>query len=149
MKEVGINYYNYQNLSSHTSRFICDLLGMRVVERSCPRPLAGRLFYRLCLRGLSYRDKDAVQVGTMEQSIRRARGHARVWIHLHSLHHRVRAIIQPEDSHMPFQWSTAVFCYSLPIPEQILMLISLFGHILKQVINMLLFASYLHLSYYI
>ena len=47
-----------EKLSSHTSRFICNLLGMHAVERSYPRPLVGRLFYRLCLRGLSYRDKD-------------------------------------------------------------------------------------------
>ena len=31
---------------------------MHAVE-SYQAPLAGRLFYRLCLRGLSYRDKDA------------------------------------------------------------------------------------------
>ena len=48
-----------ENLSSYTNRFICDLPGMRAVERSCPIPLAGRLFYRLCLRGLRYHDKDA------------------------------------------------------------------------------------------
>ena len=48
-----------ENLSSHTNRFICDLLGMHAFERSYLRPLAGRLFYRLCLQGLCYRDKDA------------------------------------------------------------------------------------------
>ena len=46
------------HLSSHTSRFTCGLLGMRVVERRCPRPLTDRLFYRLCLRSLNYRYKD-------------------------------------------------------------------------------------------
>ena len=45
----------------------------------------------------------AVQVGTMEQSIRRAGGQALVWIILYSLHHRIRAIVQTEDSHMPYQ----------------------------------------------
>ena len=48
-----------ENLSSYTNQFICNLLGMRAVERSSPGPLAGRLFYRLCLRGLSSRDEDA------------------------------------------------------------------------------------------
>ena len=48
-----------ENLSSYTNRFHCDLLGMGAVERSYPRPLAGRLFYRLCLRSLCYRNKDA------------------------------------------------------------------------------------------
>ena len=48
-----------ENLSSCTSRCICDLLGMREVERSYPRPPDGRQFYRLCLRGLCYHDKDA------------------------------------------------------------------------------------------
>ena len=60
MHVVGINYFKLsKNLSSQTSRFICDILGMCAVERSYPRPLIGRLFYRLCLRGLSYRDEDA------------------------------------------------------------------------------------------
>ena len=45
----------------------------------------------------------AVQVGTMEQSIKRARRQALVWILLYSLHHRIRAIVQPEDSHMLYQ----------------------------------------------
>ena len=48
-----------ENLSSYTSRLICVLLAMRAVERSNPRPLASRLFYRLCLRGLCYCHKDA------------------------------------------------------------------------------------------
>ena len=48
-----------ENLSSYKNRCICDFLGLRVVERSYPRPLAGRQFYCLCLRGLCYRDKDA------------------------------------------------------------------------------------------
>ena len=47
----------------------------------------------------------SVQVGTMQQSIRRARGQARMWIHLYSLHHRIRAIVQIEDSHMTYQKS--------------------------------------------
>ena len=28
------------------------------IERSCPRPLAGRLFHHLCLVGLAYRNRD-------------------------------------------------------------------------------------------
>ena len=50
----------------------------------------------------------AVQVETTEQSIRRADGQARMRIHLHSLHHRIGAIIQPEDSHIPYQRK---YCY--------------------------------------
>ena len=48
-----------ENLSSRTNRCISDLLGMRAVERSYPRPLVGKQFYRFCLRGLCYHDKDA------------------------------------------------------------------------------------------
>ena len=79
----------------------------------------------------------AVQVETMEQSIRRARGQVLVWIFLCSLHSRIRDIVQPEDSHIPYQRN---YCYIVSLanyPRKILMLISLFGHILKQVINML------------
>ena len=50
----------------------------------------------------------AVQVGTMEQSIRRARDQARVWILLNSLHHTISAIVQTEDSHIPYQIN---YCY--------------------------------------
>ena len=50
----------------------------------------------------------AVQVGTMEQSIRRARRQALLWILLYSLHHRIRAIVQPEDSHVLYQRN---YCY--------------------------------------
>ena len=46
-----------ENLSSYAVRFICDLLWMCAVERSYPRPLAGRLFYRPRLRGLTYPPK--------------------------------------------------------------------------------------------
>ena len=101
LQEVGMNCLQIiENLSSYKSRFICDLLGMRAVERSYPRPLAGRLFHRLCLRGSYYRNKDASgAIGAREQSIRRARGQAWVWILLYSLHHRIRAIVQTEDSH--------------------------------------------------
>ena len=48
-----------ENLSSYTIRLICDPLGMREVKISYPRPLAGKLFYRFCLRGLCCSDKDA------------------------------------------------------------------------------------------
>ena len=54
----------------------------------------------------------AVQVGTMEQSIRRARGQALVWILLYSLHHRIRTIVQPQDGHMPYQRN---YCYIVPV----------------------------------
>ena len=60
MQEVHISYYKLsENLVSYICRFICDLLGMRAVEKSYPRPLAGIVFHLLCLRGLCYRDKDA------------------------------------------------------------------------------------------
>ena len=85
-----------ENLSSYTSRFICDLLGMSAVKRSWPWPLAGRLFHCLCLRGTCYPEKDASGAsGTIEQSIRRARGQARVWILLYNLHHRIMLSYEP------------------------------------------------------
>ena len=77
----------------------------------------------------------AVQVGTTEQSFRRARGQARVWILLISLHHRIRAIVQTEDSHVPYQRN---YCYIVSLviyPRMNLFFIYLFGNILKQVIN--------------
>ena len=89
----------------------------------------------------------AVQVGALEQSIRRTRGQVPVWILLYSLHHRIRDIVQPEDSHMPYQRNHYYFVPLATYPRKILMLISLFGHIFKQVIDMLLFAYDLHLSY--
>ena len=94
----------------------------------------------------------AVQVGTLEQSIRRAHGQALVWILLYSLHRRIRTIVQQTGySHMPYQRN---HCYIVPVVtyprlNPYIMSISLFGHILNQVINMLLFAYDLHLSYYI
>ena len=81
-----------ENLSSHKSRFISDLVWMRAVDRSYPRPLAGRLFYRIRLWCLTYSHKDAtVQFGTMEQSIKRARGQVPVW----------KLFVQPPS---PLQW---------------------------------------------
>ena len=61
MQAVDINYYKLAEICLHAKidAFVTDLLGMRAVERGYPRPLVGRQFYRLCLRGLCYRDKDA------------------------------------------------------------------------------------------
>ena len=91
----------------------------------------------------------AVQVGIRKQSFRRARGQARVWIHLYILHHRIRAIVQTEDSRMPYQRNYSYIVSFVIYHRKILVLISLFDHILKQVVNMLLYAYYVHLSYYI
>ena len=37
---------------------------------------------------------------------------ALMWILLYSLHHRIRTIVQPEDSHMPYQRN---YCYIVPV----------------------------------
>ena len=50
----------------------------------------------------------AVEVETMKQCIRRAHGQALVWILLYCVHHRIRTIVQTEDSHMPYQIN---YCY--------------------------------------
>ena len=84
-----------ENLSSYTNRFICDLLGMCTVERSYPRQLAGRLFYRLCLRGLRYHDKDASGASRDYRAVYQAstRQRASVDTCKSSLQHRIRAIV--------------------------------------------------------
>ena len=105
------------NVSSYTNRFICDLLGMRTFERSYPRPLAGRLFYRLCLRGSRCHDKDASGVRRayyMEQSIRRARG---------KRERGTASITESWPSYKPritiwhFKEIIAIWCHLLPIAE--------------------------------
>ena len=72
------------NLSSHTSGFICDLLGMHTVERSYPRPLAGRLFYCLKLSwkrrkrgksGLRASTRPSASVDTFVQPPSQNQGH--------------------------------------------------------------------------
>ena len=78
MWEVGVNYYKLSNTCHDTtSRFICDLLGMRAVERSYPRQLTGRLFYRLCLHGLSCHNKESSGASRDYGVVRRARGQAK------------------------------------------------------------------------
>ena len=49
MQAVCINY-NKLSKTCHDAQIdaFCDLLGVRAVARSYPRPLAGRQFYRLC-----------------------------------------------------------------------------------------------------
>ena len=60
----------------------------------------------------------AVQVGTMEQSIRRARRQALVWILLYSLHHRIRGLAySPKIVICYIKEITAILCHLLPIPE--------------------------------
>ena len=96
-----------ENLSSCTSRCICDLLGMRAVERTYPRLVDNSTASAFGAYAVMTK-MQAVQVGTMEQSIRRAGGQALVWILLYSLHHKIRAIVPPEDSHSKFQRN---YCY--------------------------------------
>ena len=95
------------NLSQHTIRFICALLGMRAVEMSYSSPLAGWLFYRLCLRGLTY-PKNASSVGwdcdaIYQASTRPIASVSECGYILYSLHHRIRVIAQLEGSHTPYK----------------------------------------------
>ena len=84
----------------------------------------------------------AVQLGTTEQSIRRADNQARVWIHMHSLHHRIRESYSNRTARRSaYAISKKILLYSVTCylsQKKILMLISLFDHILKQLIDMLL-----------
>ena len=90
-----------EKLASHASRLICDLLGVCRVERGYPWPLAGRLFYRLCLWRLTYHHKDTSGKSWHCGAVYRVRDLAWVWIFLYSLHQRIEAIVEPEGSRMP------------------------------------------------
>ena len=143
-----------ENLSSYTNRLICDPLGMRAVERSYPRSLAGRLFYRLCLRGICYCDKDAsgasryygaVYQASMQPSAN-VDSLVQTFITESGLSYKPMIVI------FHIREITAILCPLLTIPEYILMVISLFGQILKQVINgykYAIFVYYLHFFCYI
>ena len=125
-----------ENLSSPTSRFICKIVGMRTVERSHPRPLAG-VVSDLWAKPPNTK-MQAAQVGTKEQSITRSRGRVRAWILLYNFHHPIRAIVQPGGNN---------FCCIVSLvtcPRINRFLISLFSYIFKQVRDMLLSAYPLH-----
>ena len=77
------------------------------VDKSYPRPLAGRLFSRVGLRGKIFHQKRHKR-RKLTQSIRRTRGQAWVWILLKSPHPRIRAFVPPEGSHMPYLGN---YCY--------------------------------------
>ena len=87
------------------------------------------------------------KVGTMEQSMRQARGQVRYGyfcaasITESGLSYKLGIVI------CHIKEITAILYHSLPVPEKILMLITSFGHTLKLVINMLVFVYHLHLSY--
>ena len=108
-----------ENLSSYTNQFICDLLGMRAVERSYTRPLAGRLFYRLCLRGLCCRDKDVSSTSWDYGAVYQAKHAAkREWGYFCTASntesgpsYKSRIVIYH------IKEVTAILCHLLPIPE--------------------------------
>ena len=111
---------------------------MRAVKRSCPRPLAFCLLSwqrcKRCKSGLWSSLSD-------ENAAKRECGYFCTTSITESgpLYKQRIAICHIKEV-------TAILWHLLPIPQWIRMLISLFGHTLKQVTNMLFFAYYLHLS---
>ena len=111
---------------------------MRAVERSCPRPLAFCLLSwqrcKRCKSGLWSSLSD-------ENAAKRECGYFCTTSITESgpLYKQRIAICHIKEV-------TAILWHLLPIPQWIRMLISLFGHTLKQVTNMIFFAYYLHLS---
>ena len=114
MQAVAINYYklskicHYAKIDAFVTSLGCAqskeaMQDHRLVDNSTDSAFGA---YAIVTK------MQAVQVGTMEQSIRRARGQALVWILFYSLHHRIRTIVQPEDSHMPYQRK---YCYIVPV----------------------------------
>ena len=99
MHQFGIRYDEFsQSIIRHISIFMWSPRDTSSRERH-PRPLAGRLFYRPCLRSLNIATKmQAAQMG--------------LWSSLPGewLHHRIRAIVQSEGSHTPYQRS---YCYTV------------------------------------
>ena len=110
MQAIGINYCKLSETCHHTQ------IDSYVTSLGCAQPKEAVQdhwlvdYSTVCAFGACAigTKMQAVQVVTMEQSIRRVRGQARVWILLYSLHHRIRAIVQTEDSHMPYQMN---YCY--------------------------------------
>ena len=116
MQAVDINYYKLSEICHYTKieAFVTSCF-MRAVERGYLRPLAGRHFYRLCLRGLCYPDKDASgasrDFGAVNQASTRPSASVDTFVQL-VLRHRIRTIVQPEDSHMQYQRN---HCYIVPV----------------------------------
>ena len=115
---VDINYHKSSKTCHHTQidSFVTSW-GMLAVERSYPGPLAGRLFYRLCLLSLCYPVRDANgasrDYGAVHQTSMQPSASVDT---LYSLHHRIRTIVTTEDSHMPYQRNYCYFCHLLLIP---------------------------------
>ena len=116
-----------KNLSSYTSRFICDFPGMLALERNYPRQLTGRLFYRLCLHGLSYRDKESngasQNYGVVYQASTRPSAKGNTFVQPPSQNQGYRT--KPMIAICHIKEITAILCHLLSIPEYILMLIYL------------------------
>ena len=110
MQAVGINYYKLSKTCHHAqiNAFVTSWGCAQSKEAIQDHWLVDNSTASVFGAYAIMNKMQAVQVGTMEQSIRRARGQALLWILLYSLHHRIRAIVQPEDSHMPYQRN---YCY--------------------------------------
>ena len=101
MQAVGINYYEWSKTCHHAqidaflTSWACAQSKEAIQDHWLVDNSTASAFgaYAITTK------MQGVQVGTTEQSIRRARRQVRVWILLYSLHHRIRAIVQPEDSH--------------------------------------------------
>ena len=73
---------------------------MRAVERGYPRPLADRQFYRLCLRGLYYRDKDASGASRDFGAVYQASTRPSAWVSAPSV---VDTFVQPESQNQDYR----------------------------------------------
>ena len=106
IQEIGINYYKLSKSCHHTSveLFVTPWGCAQSKEAIQDHWLVDYSFGTFAI----LTKMQAVQVWTVEQFIRRASGQARVWIFLYYLHHRIGAIVQTEDSHMPYQRN---YCY--------------------------------------
>ena len=110
MQAVGINYWNTSKTCHHTQidAFMTSWGCRQSKEAIQDHWLVDNSTVSAFGAYAIVTNMQAVQVGTMEQSIRWARGQARVWILLYSLHHKIRLIVQTEDSHMQYQ---RYYCY--------------------------------------
>ena len=119
MQEVGIKYYNISKTCHHTQVDSFVTFWGCAQSKEAPQDHWLVDYFTVSAFG-AYTIVTKMQVGqvaTREQYIRRVRGQARVRIHLYSLNHRIRAILQTEDSRMPYQRYHCILCQFLHIPE--------------------------------
>ena len=104
VQEVVIKYYELSK-TCHKSIHLW-LPGIRAVAKSQPRPQGGGLFYCLCLRGLTYRHRNANDASWDYGAVYKASTQVRVWILLHITESGLS--YKHEGSHRPYQWN---YCY--------------------------------------